>query len=200
MQKLDRYAALLTEWNEKFNLVATSTIPLLWERHFLDSAQLFPLIPTPATTRLIDLGSGAGFPALVLAILGVGEVHCLESTGKKARFLEEVAKELGLPVTVHAERIEAVKGLKGNVITARALTALPDLLKLSKPFMEKESFCLFLKGEKADAELTDCRKYWTFRATKTRSSTSQNGVILHISDIERTAFHEFKHPHRSKRP
>lgn len=195
--KLDRYAEYLVEWNEKFNLVAPSTLPVLWERHFLDSAQLFPLIPGPAATRLVDMGSGAGFPALILAIMGVGEVHCIESIGKKANFLRHVADQLALPVTVHQARIESVLGLKADIITARALTALPDLLRLAAPLMKKDSFCLFLKGEKADAELTDARKYWTFEATKQGSLTSPSGVILRISELKASG-HEPKRRH--KRP
>ncbi len=192
VDKLERYASLLIEENEKINLVAASTLPFLWERHILDSAQLFPLITAPKTTRLVDLGSGAGFPALVLAIMGVGEVHCIESTGKKARFLEKVAAELALPVTVHQERIESIKGLKADIVTARALAALSELLGLAAPFMKKESFCLFLKGEKADAELTAARKYWTVNAEKTRSMTSETGVIMRLYDLKARPKHDTK--------
>ncbi|MFA6279536.1 MAG: 16S rRNA (guanine(527)-N(7))-methyltransferase RsmG [Bdellovibrionales bacterium] len=199
MEKLESYAALLREENEKINLVAASTLPCLWERHFLDSAQLFPLIPSPKTARLIDLGSGAGFPALVLAIMGVAEVHCVESTGKKARFLEAVAKGLALPVTVHQDRIEALKGLKGDVVTARALAALPDLLGLAAPFMKKDSIGLFLKGEKADAELTEAHKYWTFSVEKRESLTSPTSVILQISDLKARPKHDRKRPVSNKK-
>ncbi len=194
MEKLERYAALLVEENEKINLVAASTLPHLWVRHIFDSAQLFPLLPSPKTVRLVDLGSGAGFPALVLAIMGVGEVHCIESTGKKARFLERVTTELDLPVTVHQERIEKSKGLKADVVTARALAALPDLLGLAAPFMKKGTCCLFLKGEKADAELTEAQKYWTFKAEKTRSMTSKTGLILRLYDLKARSKHDTKRP------
>lgn len=181
--RLALYEGLLREWNEKFNLVAKSTLPDLWNRHFLDSAQLWPLIPAK-TSRLIDLGSGAGFPGLVLSILGVPEVHLIESTCKKASFLTAVVKELGLNVTVHASRIESVRGVQADVVTARALTALPELLSLAKPFMAKDSIALFLKGEKAEAELTSAAKYWTFDCERVPSKTNPSGAILKISQLK----------------
>lgn len=180
---LERYAALLSEWNEKFNLVASSTLPHLWRRHMLDSAQLFPLLPK-GTRRLVDLGSGAGFPALVLAIMGVPEVHVIESTGKKAKFLSVVSEELGLNVIVHQARIESVRDLEADVVTARAVTSLPLLLSLAKPFMGRASCALFLKGEKADAELTEAAKYWTFSCEKTPSLSDPSGVVLKINELK----------------
>lgn len=181
--RLERYATLLTAWNEKFNLVAASTMPCLWRRHFEDSAQLYPLLPTGAF-RLVDLGSGAGFPGMVLAIMGAPEVHLVESIGKKARFLSAVAAELAPNVTVHNERIEKIRNLKADVVTARALTALPELLSLAKPFMDKDSSALFLKGEKADAELTEAHKYWTFTVEKKESQTDPSGTILCLRDLK----------------
>lgn len=180
---LERYAALLIEWNEKFNLVAASTLPHLWRRHMLDSAQLYPLLPE-GTRRVVDLGSGAGFPALVLSILGVQEVHVIESVGKKANFLRVVTEELGLNVRIHHARIESVRDVVADVVTARAVTALPTLLSLAKPFIGRHSCCLFLKGEKADAELTEAAKYWTFRCDKTPSLSDPSGVILKINELK----------------
>ena len=190
------YASLLVEWNEKFNLVASSTIPDLWTRHMLDSAQLFPLLPK-GTKVLVDLGSGAGFPALVLSILGVPEVHVIESTGKKASFLRHVAEALHLNVTVHQARIESVRDLQADVVTARAVTALPSLLSLAKPFMGRESLGLFLKGEKADAELTEAAKYWTFKADRTPSVTDPSGVILGVKSLKVLRKHDQKRRPRS---
>lgn len=185
----DLYAKMLVEWNERFNLVASSTLPHLWTRHMADSAQLRPFVP--AQTRvLVDLGSGAGFPGLVLAILGVPEVHLVESIGKKARFLAEVAKELELNVIVHNERAEKIKGLSADVVTARAVTALPDLLSMAKPFMDKHSLGLFLKGEKAEAELTAARKYWTFNCNSQPSQTDPSGVVLAISELKIQRAHD----------
>ena len=182
-ERLEHYAARLVEWNEKFNLVAPSTIPQMWARHFLDSAQLWTHLPAK-TQRLVDLGSGAGFPGLVLAILGVPEVHLIESTGKKARFLSLIAEELQLNVTVHAARAEGIKGLKADVVTARAVAALRALLSLANPFMTENSMAVFLKGETVQAELTEARKYWTFSCEPKPSLTSASGTVLTISKLK----------------
>lgn len=186
--QLDRYAELLAEWNERFNLVAASTIPQIWIRHFLDSAQLgahiAPLLDTGTTIKLADIGSGAGFPGLVFAILYPKlDVHLIESTGKKANFLREVAKELKLNVSVHQQRAESIRDMEADIVTARAVTALAQLLSLSKPLMKKDSFCLFLKGQNADAELTEARKYWTFASAKSPSLSDHSGTVLKISDL-----------------
>jgi 16S rRNA (guanine527-N7)-methyltransferase len=186
LAKLDRYAELLAEWNQRFNLVAPSTIPHIWSRHFLDSCQLLPLIPE--THRiLVDLGSGAGFPGLVLAILGVSEVHLVESTGKKAEFLRLVAKTLGLNAVIHQSRAENLRGLKADIITARALAPLNELLPLAVPLMKKDSLCLFLKGQKAEAELTEAKKSWMFDCTRTQSLSDSSGTILAIRNIRKNA-------------
>jgi len=191
VERLEHYAALLTHWNGIHNLVAESTLPHLWERHFLDSAQIFPHIPD-GTRSLIDLGSGAGFPGLILAILGVPDVHLVESTGKKAEFLRLVAAELKLPVTVHQERAEKLKetGLKADVITARALKSLRELFVFSHRLMNPKACCLFLKGQKADAELTEASKYWTFRHEKITSLSDPSGCLLKIDALQSKRPHE----------
>lgn len=191
-EKLDIYARLLREWNEKFNLVAASTIPSLWQRHFLDSAQLKAHIPAPLHT-LADLGTGAGFPGIVLAILGIPEVHLIESIAKKARFLEVVAHELGLEVTVHNARVEAIRDPQTDVVTARALKPMPELLSLAKPLTHKDSICLFLKGEQAEAELTEARKYWTFSLEMLPSLSDPSGSVLKIKDLKVRRSHERHH-------
>lgn len=186
--RLEKYAELLLSWSEKMNLVAKSTLPNLWDRHFADSAQLLKYIPNKAQC-FVDLGSGAGFPGLVLSALGAPEVHLIESVGKKAQFLAAVAKELDLNVTVHNERIESLRNLKADVITARALTALPKLLSYSKPFMDEKTVAIYLKGEKAPAELTAAKKYWTFKHKAEPSLTSDLGSILILSKLKVRASH-----------
>jgi len=183
IELLEAYAALLLEWNEKMNLVARSTLPDMWTRHFLDSAQMINHLPSK-TKVLVDLGSGAGFPGLVLSIMGVKEVHLIESIKKKALFLEVVAKRLGLNVAVHNERIETIRGISADVVTARALTALPKLLSYAKPFLGEHSACVFLKGEKTPAELTEALKYWTFKYKLEPSMTSPDGHILTIKKLK----------------
>lgn len=181
--RLSRYGELLLEWSEKMNLVARSTLPDMWGRHFLDSAQLIKHIPKEAKV-FVDLGSGAGFPGLILAVLGAPEVHLVESIGKKAKFLSAVAKGLDLNVTVHNQRIESLRDIEADIVTARALTALPKLLSYSKPFFGKNTKAVFLKGEKTQSELTDAKKYWTFKHKVYPSLTSETGQILIVNDLK----------------
>lgn len=185
LDKLKLYAARLVEWNEKFNLVAPATIPVLWTRHFLDSAQLVPYLPKGRST-LADMGSGAGFPGLVLAVLTDHKIHLIESTGKKAQFLSAVAEELKLDVEVHNARIESLR-LKADIVTARALKALPELLGYANHLIKKESICLFPKGQKLDEELTEAAKWWKFEAEKKPSLSDPSGTVLilrHLSQKE----------------
>ncbi|MCL2468640.1 MAG: 16S rRNA (guanine(527)-N(7))-methyltransferase RsmG [Alphaproteobacteria bacterium] len=189
LERLKAYESLLKDWSAKINLVSANSLPELWTRHFLDSAQLFPLLPEN-TKSLIDMGSGAGFPGMILAILGVPQVHLIESIGKKARFLEVVAQTLDLPVKIHHARIESLKGLKADVITARALKPLPELLSLAHPLMKKNSQALFLKGRQVPAELTEARKYWTFVCNEIPSRSDSSGHILKISDLRATPRHD----------
>jgi 16S rRNA (guanine527-N7)-methyltransferase len=182
LAKLDRYAELLAEWNGKFNLVSASTLPLIWQRHFLDSAQLVKHIPDRAET-IADMGSGAGFPGMVLAILSPLEVHLIESTGKKAEFLRVVSAELGLNTVVRNERAESIRDFKPDVITARAMSALPELLKTARNLLKKHSVCLFLKGQKADEELKEAGKTWKFKVEKHTSLSDPSGSVLILKNV-----------------
>ena len=182
LDRLRIYAALLEKWQARINLVGPATLPALWRRHMLDSAQLFPLLP-PGTPRLIDLGSGAGFPGLVLAILGVPEVHLVESDLRKGAFLREVARQTAAPVTVHSARIEALPDLKAPVVTARALAALPKLLDLAVPLLEPNGQCLFLKGQNIEEELTSARKIWIFDVDRSPSRTDVSGIVLRVREV-----------------
>ncbi len=192
--RLKRYAALVAAGNERMNLVSASTVPHLWERHILDSAQLFLHVP-PAARVLVDIGSGAGFPGVVLAILGVPEVHVVESTVKKARFLEETATELGLSnVTVHPVRAEAVRGLKADVVTARAMAPLVELLPFVAPFLKPGSVALLPKGRQAKEELAAAGAFWSFTCDSTPSLTDPSGTILKIVRLTyRTPAHRRSH-------
>ena len=182
LARLETYAALLVKWQSSVNLVASGTLPELWRRHMLDSAQLWPLLP-PGTRRLVDLGSGAGFPGLVLAIIGVPEVHLVESDQKKAAFLREAARAAGALVTVHNCRIEALAPFPAEVVTARALAPLPRLLALAAPFLGQGAIGLFLKGESAEEELTQARRHWTMNVTAEPSRSSPQGVILRVESL-----------------
>ncbi|MFA4995158.1 MAG: 16S rRNA (guanine(527)-N(7))-methyltransferase RsmG [Bdellovibrionales bacterium] len=193
IHRLTVYQEMLNSWNTRMNLVAESTLPHVWTRHFLDSAQLMPYIPEEATT-LADMGSGAGFPGLVLAVLAKEknnpmEVHAIESTGKKADFLQAVAEALELNVVVRRERVEDIKNFKADVICARALRALPELLKYTNKLIHKDSCCLFLKGKSLIEELTQAKKYWTFSSKTYPSKSDDSGNILVIRNLQYKSKH-----------
>jgi 16S rRNA (guanine527-N7)-methyltransferase len=183
-ERLNTYADLLRKWQRSINLVGPRTIDDLWNRHFTDSAQLLPLIP-PSARVLVDFGSGAGFPGLVLAILGVAEVHLIESDQRKATFLREVARATGTPVTVHAKRIEQVAPFPADVVSARALAPLGDLLGFAAPFLHPDSLCLFPKGQMAEDELTAASRTWNINVDRIQSVTDPSATILRISQVSR---------------
>lgn len=186
LDRLSAYAALLAKWNPTINLVAKSTLDDVWGRHFADSAQLFPLLPA-GTRALVDLGSGAGFPGLVLAIIGVPEVHLVESDARKAAFLREAARVTGAPATVHAVRIETAPAIAADVVTARALADLGDLLPWALRFLKPGGVCVFPKGRSAGDELTRIGDSWTMRVERFPSRTDGDSTILRISDIARNS-------------
>jgi len=194
--KLDAYAVLLAEWNQNLNLVAESTLPHIWRRHFLDSAQLFNHISKDCRS-LIDVGSGAGFPGLVLSIMGVKNVHLVESVGKKARFLQAVIDALKLDALVCNNRVENLKDLKADVITARAVAPLVDLLPFLRPVLKSDTVCLFLKGRNCESELTESKKSWTFEHTVSPSISDDSGSVLIVRHIKNK--HVSK-PKRHKNP
>lgn len=183
LDRLTAYAELLRKWQPKINLVGPATLPDLWQRHLLDSAQLYPLLPE-GTRRLADIGSGAGFPGLVLAILGVTEVHLIESDSRKCAFLREAARVTGTAVTVHNKRIETVTGLAADVVTARALAPLETLLGWAFPLLRPKGHCVLLKGQNVEGELTDTTKYWKMRTERFDSRSDPGGVVLRIGEIE----------------
>jgi 16S rRNA (guanine527-N7)-methyltransferase len=186
LARLKTYAAMLEDWNARHNLVAQSTMNDIWRRHFWDSAQLVPLIPETAVS-LADLGSGAGFPGLVLAELLKDRkrlrVVLYEATGKKCQFLETVASRLTLDVQVRQARIEGEKPQAFDVIVARALAPLPSLLEYAQRFWANRTIGLFLKGQNVDAELTDAHKSWKFDLERLPSASDPSGVILKVTDL-----------------
>jgi len=183
-QRLEAYAALLAKWQRTINLVGPGTLPEMWTRHFLDSAQLYPLLPQ-VTRVLVDLGSGAGFPGLVLAILGVPEVHLVESDSRKAAFLREAARLAGAKVTVHPRRIEDIPHFTADAVTARALAPLDSLLGLAERFLGAGTLCLFPKGQNVDAELTEATKAWRMRIERLPSLSDPQATVLRLSEISR---------------
>ncbi|MGL4396914.1 MAG: 16S rRNA (guanine(527)-N(7))-methyltransferase RsmG [Hyphomicrobium sp.] len=195
-ETLDRLAAyedLLKRWQKTINLVAPSTLNEVWHRHFADSAQLWTLRPM-GPGRWVDLGSGAGFPGMVLAILAAesGETrHTLvESDTRKAAFLAEVARKLGLAVDIISARIEfdATRAKLGEIkcVSARALAPLPRLLALAEPYFGPDTTALFLKGRDVGAEIAEARSTWSFDARLTPSLTSSDGAVVTLTGLKRT--------------
>lgn len=183
LDRLVAYVALLKDWNRKFNLVSEVSLEQVWHRHIYDSAQLEPLVPHDART-LADLGSGAGFPGLVLAILRpTVAVSLFEATRKKADFLRAVAGELKLKAEVRNQRIEEAPRQVFDVITARAFAPLADLLGYAQNFTGRDTVLLLLKGQKLDAELTEAQRFWRMKFRKHPSLTHPLGVILEIRTL-----------------
>ena len=180
MERLSTYERLLRRWQAAINLVGPSTMGDLWRRHFLDSAQLLDLIPPEPPSGLLDLGSGAGFPGLVLAILGVPDVHLVESDARKCVFLKEAARVTETLVTVHAARIADLPVRPFGIITARALAPLDELLGLAVPHMAPGGCLLLHKGRDVDRELTAAQKRWKLQLTRASSRSDAEGVILTI--------------------
>lgn len=186
LQRLQLYADLLVRWQKKINLVGNNTIPDLWNRHMLDSAQLYPLLPKPDCT-IIDFGSGAGFPGLVLAIMGGPKVTMIESDGRKCAFIAEAMRVTGTGEAARLEnrRIEDIEPFPVDVVTSRALASVDKLLIFGEKFIEESTICLFPKGKKADEELTDSMKNWKMRVSKFQSQTDPSGTILKLESISK---------------
>lgn len=186
LEALAAHVTLLEKWQPKINLVSKASLREVWIRHVVDSAQLWPLVPEGAKT-LVDFGSGGGFPGLTLAILGKDRpgflVHLVESDKRKSAFLREAARATGAPVTVHDARAEALTPWPSDVITARALAPLKDLLGLAAPFMTSGTVALFPKGKTGDEELTEARGWGRFNAETFPSTTDGDARIFRLSGL-----------------
>jgi 16S rRNA (guanine527-N7)-methyltransferase len=185
--RLDRFAALLLDWHGRINLIAASTVPVLWTRHIADSLQLLAI--APAARKWADLGSGAGFPGLpiacALADQEATEVHLIESNKKKAGFLREAVRVTGAPAIVHGERVaDFARGFGGvlDVVTARAVAPLPQLLSIAYPLLKRGAQGVFPKGQDVDAELTEATKCWSIRASFVPSRTDPKSRIVVIRE------------------
>ena len=187
LEDLKTYVTVLKKWQKRINLVGKATLADVWCRHVLDSAQLYGLIPASAK-KVIDIGSGAGFPGLVLALYfkhyGGPETHLIESDSRKCSFLAEVNRQTNAGVIIHAKRVEAISDLKGDVITARALAPLRKLIKISKRFDKGNTIYIFLKGAKGREELTDAQKEWTMNVTETKSQTHAVSMIFTLKGVQ----------------
>lgn len=184
---LQRYAALVEKWTPRINLISANSLDQLWKRHFLDSAQLWVLGKQGG--RWVDLGSGGGFPGLVIAILGRASpkfsMTLVEADQRKATFLRTVLRELDLPASVVVKRIEDAEPLGAETLTARALAPLVDLLGFADRHLAPGGTALFPKGEKAEAEITEALERWRFRCEKHPSMTDASSTILAVGEISR---------------
>ncbi len=184
LDQLRDFQTLILKWTQRINLISRNTTDEIWQRHIVDSAQLFPLAGED-WRQWIDLGSGGGFPGLVIAILASeknpnGKIHLVESDVRKCVFLEMVTRELGLPVAIHNDRIEKIDTFSADVVSARALASVSDLLEMARPFSGAETRLLLLKGSHLDSELTQADGRWHIDADKIPSLTDPSARILSV--------------------
>jgi 16S rRNA (guanine527-N7)-methyltransferase len=183
---LERFQALLADWNGRMNLVSAASLGEFWPRHVYDSAQLLEIMPEARVW--VDIGAGAGFPGLVLAILLKGvagtTVHLVESQAKRCRFLTAVVEALGLPAEVHNARAEEL-ALTADVVTARAVAPLVKLLAFARPYMARGAVGLFAKGQTAEAEIAEARRFWRFTCNMMASRSDPGGRILKVEGLAR---------------
>lgn len=188
IDRLRDFQGILSKWNPKINLVSRNSINHVWERHILDSAQVLNI--APAWSRWGDLGSGGGFPGLIVAILALeknptAETVLVETDIRKASFLREVSRVLDLNARIVVERIESAQALNVEVLSARALARLDRLLGYSSRHLTRDGTCLFFKGESWEKEVEDARKSWSFSIVPHISKTDSRAAILEVKEINR---------------
>lgn len=191
LNRLKAYADMLLHWQKKTNLVGSGTIDDVWWRHFYDSAQLLPLVlrsraetSTEAQLKWLDFGAGAGFPGLVVSIMGGGEVHLVESNGKKCTFMRQVIRETGANAVVHQCRIEDLPYMKVDIITSRALASMQQLMTFSQRFIDLSTEIWLLKGQDVDEELTRLTISRNIPIERFESKTDPKGVVLRIKGCD----------------
>ena len=184
LDRLEAFSNLIRKWSPKINLVSRADLPFLWERHIVDSHQLIHF--AGEAKRWVDIGSGGGFPGIVVAIaLPNIEMHLIESDTRKATFLRTCARELGLAITVHAQRSDQVEPLMADIVSARALAPLDHLLDMVSRHIAADGTALLPKGEKAAEELAIAQESWSFSAKQHPSDTRKGAIILQIEAITR---------------
>jgi 16S rRNA (guanine527-N7)-methyltransferase len=177
---------LLRRWQQRINLVGASTLADPWRRHVLDSAQLAPRLPParpPWQPQVVDIGAGAGFPGLVLAMLSQADVVLVDSDARKCAFLHEAARLTATRVRIENRRAETLPPGIADVVVARALAPLPKLLAIAYPLLRQGGLCLLLKGGGVEAELTAAREEWTMRVCSSPSLSDPSGVVLTVTDL-----------------
>ncbi len=201
LERLELYVELLRKWQKAVNLVAHSTLDEIWHRHIGDSAQIVDIVKESDSSKKsgnwLDIGSGGGFPGLVAATMLVENFdyhfHLVESNGRKCAFLSDIVRHLGLPVTVHNDRIEHLAQKERfasedggvSIISARALASLDSLLTLSAPFVTDVTVAYFFKGKDLQREMSLIEDQWNFQSRQYNSLTEQDGRILELSRLKR---------------
>jgi len=184
LERLDRVIETLDDWRTRSNLIGPREWPVIWTRHVADSYQLLDFIPE--TARVVDLGSGAGFPGLIIAAARPGgHVTMIESVGKKCAFLYAAIEAAGLSATVRQERVESVDPMRADFVTARAFAPLPKLLEYAAPWLNRGATGLFLKGERWKEELTEASQTWNFAHEAIPSRVGGSGTILIVRELQR---------------
>lgn len=188
---LRKYEDMAVRWSSKINLVSRLTIDQFFDRHVVDSAQIYPFIPENAS-NIIDIGSGGGLPAIVLSVISKHQnsdhtYTLIESDQRKSTFLRQVTRELDLPVKVLSQRIEDVEALGADVVTARALAPLDSLLSYADHHLSSDGVAIFPKGKMASEEIHNARANWTFDCKTVPSKTSDESQILLIENIKRAS-------------
>lgn len=187
LDRLRQFSRLVEKWNTSINVVAKSTIGDLWNRHIVDSAQIFACV-TADQKLWLDIGSGGGFPGIVVSILAADmlpqlKVALVESDRRKSVFLMECVRQIGLTATVHAVRVEDLPSQSACVVSARALAPLADLCGLATRHMREDSLCAFLKGVNADSEIIEARKHWQFDLDLRPSVTDSRASVLFLKGL-----------------
>lgn len=189
LQSLEDFSALVCRWNPAINLVSKATLPDLWSRHIVDSAQLFQRCPLDAKLWL-DIGSGGGFPGIVVAVLAKElrpnmAVALVESDLRKATFLREAGRHLSLALQVHSVRVESLPPANADVLSARALAPLAALLESADKHLAKSGVALFPKGGQHNSEIAEARKDWSFDLTLLPSLSDEKAALLEIRNVRR---------------
>ena len=188
-ERLQIFVGLLAKWNAAINLVSPASLAEVWTRHVADSAQVLDVAPI-RSARWLDMGSGAGFPGIVIALITADtpnpvEMTLVESDRRKAAFLSTVSRETGVPMIIQAARIEAVAPQSADTVSARALAPLVKLCSFAERHLAPHGAALFLKGGRYDAEIAEARRTWSFALDIRRSSTDPAGVVLIMKDLRR---------------
>ncbi len=184
LERLKTYVALLNKWQDKINLVSKDSLTDVWRRHILDSAQLAPLIGSQIKS-IADIGTGAGFPGMVLAIIGAAEeIHLIESNERKNAFLREVNRMTKAGTIIHNIRVEKLQEVSVDLVVSRAVASLEQLLQYVNPLLKKGGQCLFLKGKKWREEWTEVQKKWIINESVIQSLSDPSGMILKLEEIK----------------